>query len=263
MDAGQRKLLPYEYQLIDALGITKDEYLDFVQYQGIYRDVKQDTSLDVRNWTTVAIVMTVVGALMTTASVIMTASAKKGQQEAISGAGQSGRRAPKFAPRNGFNSQQPLAVYGDPVNLIYANKEIHTDHGGVRASGSLVWSAVRSFGNSQFVEMLMVLGGGKIGAIDEKLCAFGQTPLRDLIAQNYWIYFGPGQTGVLKNANQLPDDNGKAKDNPGDPAKVGNPGSNPYRVSFGDGTKQDNNAINHFGSISIMKNQQIHLMRAH
>jgi hypothetical protein len=36
-----RKLLPYEYDLIDALGVTKEEYLDFVAQQHIYEDPKQ------------------------------------------------------------------------------------------------------------------------------------------------------------------------------------------------------------------------------
>jgi hypothetical protein len=43
-----RKLLPYEYDLIDALGITKEEYFDFVAQQHIYQDPKQGTALDVR-----------------------------------------------------------------------------------------------------------------------------------------------------------------------------------------------------------------------
>jgi hypothetical protein len=44
-----RKLLPYEYDLIDALGVTKEEYLDFVAQQHIYQDPKQGTVLDARN----------------------------------------------------------------------------------------------------------------------------------------------------------------------------------------------------------------------
>jgi hypothetical protein len=35
-----RKLLPYEYDLIDALGVSKEEYLDFVAQQHIYRGSK-------------------------------------------------------------------------------------------------------------------------------------------------------------------------------------------------------------------------------
>ena len=35
-----RKLLPYEYELIDVLGVSKEEYLDFVAQQHIYKDIK-------------------------------------------------------------------------------------------------------------------------------------------------------------------------------------------------------------------------------
>jgi hypothetical protein len=67
-----RKLLPYEYDLIDALGVTKEEYLDFVAQQHIYQDPKQGTVLDVRNDPlTVSIILAVVGILFQVASVLL------------------------------------------------------------------------------------------------------------------------------------------------------------------------------------------------
>ena len=53
-----RKLLPYEYDLIDALGVSKEDYLDFVAQQHIYQDVKEGTVLDARN-EVVAIVLAI------------------------------------------------------------------------------------------------------------------------------------------------------------------------------------------------------------
>ena len=44
-----RKLLPYEYDLIDTLGVSKEEYLEFVALQEIYTDVKEGSALDIRN----------------------------------------------------------------------------------------------------------------------------------------------------------------------------------------------------------------------
>jgi hypothetical protein len=70
MSDNQRKLLPYEHQLIEALGITKEEYLDFVAQQHIYEDPKAGTVLDARNWEAVAIVLAVVGILAQVASVL-------------------------------------------------------------------------------------------------------------------------------------------------------------------------------------------------
>ena len=60
-----RKLLPYEHQLIESLGISKEEYLEFVAVQQDYKDAKVGTALDIRNETisTTALVLTVVGIL--------------------------------------------------------------------------------------------------------------------------------------------------------------------------------------------------------
>ena len=60
-----RKLLPYEHQLIEALGITKEEYLKFVAIQQEYKDPKVGTALDVRaaDPGTQALVLTIVGTL--------------------------------------------------------------------------------------------------------------------------------------------------------------------------------------------------------
>ena len=61
-----RKLLPYEHQLIESLGVTKEEYLKFVAIQQEYKDPKVGTALDVRNeerQAAVALVLTIVGTL--------------------------------------------------------------------------------------------------------------------------------------------------------------------------------------------------------
>ena len=41
-----RKLLPYEHQLIELLGTTKEDYLEFVALQQEYKDPKAGTALD-------------------------------------------------------------------------------------------------------------------------------------------------------------------------------------------------------------------------
>jgi hypothetical protein len=107
-----------------------------------------------------------------------------------------------FAPRSGFNSLQKLADYGDPVHLVYTDINSNKQ-GGVRVTTSLLWSSVKSFGSSQYVQLLLLIGAGGIGEIDPERSAFGQTPLRDLIAQNYWLYFRPNGTGALYRRNHL------------------------------------------------------------
>jgi hypothetical protein len=219
--------------MVDALGITKEEYLDFVAQQHIYSDVKQGGILDVTNLEVVAIVLTVIGTLLQVAAVIF-APKPKAQQ---AGGGQAASRDEIFAPRFGFNSAQQLASYGDPVNLIYTNKNANPD-GGVRVATSLVWSGVQSYGNSQLVQLLFVIGAGGLDAIDETISAFGQTALRDLVAQNYWTYFAAGSTGQLRNDNLRPDSSGQIKS--ADPTFAGESFTNPYQVRIrGDGSKSE------------------------
>jgi hypothetical protein len=199
-DKQRDKLLPYEHQLIDALGVSKEEYLDFVAQQHIYSDPKADTILDAKNWEVVAIVLTIVGLIFQVVAALLPDETQPAPEQ---GGGVSSSRDEIFAPRYGFDSQQQLAAYGDPINLIYTNTETNPN-GGVRVAGALLWSAVLSYGNSQLVRLMFSLGAGGIGAINPQRSAFGQTPLRGLVSQNYWVYFAPNYTGYLQYAHLLP-----------------------------------------------------------
>jgi hypothetical protein len=192
--SNERKLMPYEHQLVDALGISKQEYLDFVAQQQLYSDPKEGTILDIRNDPTiVALVLVIVGTILQVIGSLLLKEEDSGRTQT---------RDEVFAPRSGFNSVQKLADYGDPVHLVYT--DINTNkQGGVRVTTSLLWSAVKSFGSSQYVKLLLLIGAGGIGEIDPGRSAFGQTPLRDLIVQNYWLYFKPNGTGSLYRNNLL------------------------------------------------------------
>ncbi len=228
MADNQRRLMPYEHQLVEALGITKDEYLDFVVQQQIYSDPKEGTILDTRNLPTVSIILTVVGLILqVVAALLAKPPENKGRRQQT--------RDDVFAPRSGFSSAQELAAYGDPINLIYTNID-ENSQGGVRVNTSLIWSAIKSFGSAQYVQLLLVLGAGGIGRINYEKTAFGQTPVRDLIAQNYWLYFRPNRTGaILKRDREYGGDGEK------DPGAVGTGSNNFYRplpsndTSRGDG----------------------------
>ena len=186
-----RKLLPYEYDLIDALGVTKEEYLDFVAQQHIYKDVKQGTVLDIRNEAglIVAIVLAVVGILFQVASILLMPKPKTNEQQ-----GTPQTRDAVLAPRIGFNGAQDLAVYGDTVPLVYTNIA-HNPNGGVRVASLLLWSAILSFGNHQFMRLMMTIGASSIAQIDADRTALGQFPAKDLVTSSVWQYFnGYGHT---------------------------------------------------------------------
>ena len=218
-----RKLLPYEYDLIGTLGVSKEEYLEFIALQEVYNDPKQETILDARNGpAVVALVLTIVGIIFQVVATLFL-QPKLPSFDTPGGGGQAQRREQKFSPRFGFNSQQDLAKYGDPVNLIYTDTSVNA-RGGVRVAGSLVWSAVRSYGSNQFVQLLMALGGRGIGAIDINKCAFGQTALSDITQQNRWMYFRQNATGFLQWANEI---NSQYST---DPTLYGSANDNPYRL---------------------------------
>jgi hypothetical protein len=217
-----RKLLPYEYDLIDTLGITKKEYLEFLSVQQTYIDSKEGTVLDIQNGpAVVAIVLAVVGLLAQVASILLAPKPRlPSTPEAF---GQRQTRDQRFSPRFGFNSQQELAKYGEPINLVYTDTTTNPN-GGVRLAASLIWSAVRSYGSTQFVQMLMVLGAGGIRSINISKSAFGQTALSDITAENKWLYFRPNGTGALQWADIT------GAQSVDDPTLYGTSTNNPYRI---------------------------------
>lgn len=200
-----RRLLPYEHDLIATLGVTEEEYLDFLSIQETYSDPKEGTIVDIRNMppigaaiaaafaaatattaltlTTISVALTVVGVLFQVAAVLLAekpSSPKAGRNQ----------REQRFSPRFGFNSGQELAQYGDPINLVYCNTS-HNSLGGVRIGTSLVWSSIESYGSTQFMQLLLVLGAAKIKTLDFERTAFGQLPLGQFSESNTWLYYDP------------------------------------------------------------------------
>jgi hypothetical protein len=179
-----RKLLPYEHQLISELGISKEEYLEFVAAQFDHtRNPEEKLEILQGDPAVVSLVLTIVGMLLQVASMLL--MPKPGGP-----GGQGQTREQQFAPRFGFNSAQELAKYGDPLNLVYCNAtSTGNPTGGVRVATSLIWSAVSSQGSSQFMQMLLALGAAQIKAIDVNRTAFGQTPIRNFVSSKTWAYY--------------------------------------------------------------------------
>lgn len=193
-----RKLLPYEHQLIDALGITKEEYLAFVAVQQEYKDPKVGTALDIRaDAGTTAIVLTVIGILFQVGAALL---APKPKIPDLTEKTQRRSREARFSPTFGFNSAQELASYGDPVNLVYTNTD-DNPNGGVRLSGSLVWSSIESYGSAQFMQLLLVMGASRILKIKPEFTAFGQIALQDFDPGLTWMFYskeGPAKFNDLE-----------------------------------------------------------------
>jgi len=195
-----RRLLPYEHQLITELGISKDEYLDFLQAQFDYTRIPADKlTTPQADAGVVGLVLTIVGTLLQVGAALLTP-----EPEIPSDQNQRRRREQTFAPRFGFNSAQDLAKYGDPVNLVYCNTDLNT-LGGVRVGTSLTWSAITSAGSSQFMQMMAVVGASSIapGGIDFTRTAFGQAPIRQFSAQRLWLYYTQNGIPRYSDAQQV------------------------------------------------------------
>jgi hypothetical protein len=209
-----RKLLPYEHQLIEQLGVSEEEYLDFLQVQFDYTTTPtQRLEKPQADFGVVALVLTIVGTLLQVASVLLAPKPSQGRAQL---------RDQVFAPRFGFNSAQELAKYGEPVNLVYTNIEDNIQ-GGVRVNTSLIWSAVRSYGSSQFMQLMTVIGAGVLEEMDFDRIAFGQTPIKQFTAQKNWVYHSPA--GILLFSDKERGADGQ------DPTSVGKPVDAPaYQV---------------------------------
>jgi hypothetical protein len=232
-----RKLLPYEYDLIQQLGVTEDEYLDFIEVQFNYelsaaeRIAKPQcepvstaflmTSLGLATFAETLIVAAVLiapGILFQVAAMLLMP-----KPSLPSSGGGNRAREQRFSPRFGFNSSQELGQYGDPINLVYCNTS-HNPIGGVRIGTSLVWSSVESYGSTQFMQLLLVLGAASIKTLDFERTAFGQLPLGQFSESNTWLYYE--DNGPVNFNNKLLGD-GK------DPTRDGAPGSEDVcRVMF-------------------------------
>lgn len=195
----ERALLPYEHQLIDALGVSKEEYLAFVAAQHEYTDPKAGTVLDVRNAPvgTVALVLTVVGMIFQVAAALLAPSPSQQRQR-----GTPLTRDQQFAPRFGFNGTQEFAKYGDTVPLVYTNVNDNAS-GGVRVSTALLWGAVLSYGSSQFMQLMLSVGAARVRNIVPIRTAIGQLPLRDVTRSRAWLYYQ--DNGATTYANRYTD----------------------------------------------------------
>jgi hypothetical protein len=200
-----RKLLPYEHDLIETLGVTEEEYLAFLSVQKEYNDPKAGTALDIRNMppaapvvagvavagtaaattaTTLAAIsigLTVIGIIFQVLAVLLAESPAKPKNK-------NQRREERFSPRFGFNSAQELAQYGEPINLVYCNTD-QNPLGTVRVGTALVWSSIEGRGSSQFMQLMLVLGAASIQQLDFERTAFGQLPLGQFSGSNVWLYY--------------------------------------------------------------------------
>ena len=196
----RRVLLPTEADLCNALGITEEEYFQFLE--GVAAKVKEQPEAYglvpeifagpgagalALYQTAGGVSLTflgqiAVGVALTAASVLLAPkppSMRQGTQERTADIG----GTKKFAPQFSFNSVQDLANLGDLIPLVFTNRQTidGITYGGIRVNSQLLWSQMVSLGSYQQLKILALFSLGEIARKPElKGYAIG-----DLLLENY------------------------------------------------------------------------------
>jgi hypothetical protein len=212
-----QQLLPYERQLIQELGCTEQEYLEFKQridWLSRERPAEYAHIPDVQNDAlTVAIISLVLGVVSQGLSLLLAPrppSAPKGienrQLDSIVG-------RDRFAPTYGFQASQELSRYGETIPIVFARQKYvqlppsRSDFsyvGGIMVAPKLVWSRMYSHGSYQSVDLVFLLGQSPVsrGPYDTEAARnedragiyIGQAPLDALQESDFrWYYYSGGE----------------------------------------------------------------------
>ena len=159
-------LLPYEKQLINLLGISREEYEQFVaEVRASSKPIPAGT-VTADAGLTVAIISLVIGLASTAASFLLAPkpraadTRRRADGGTISLAGINGQN--RFAPSFGFESQQDLATYGTAIPLVFTKQAAASEDAGagLLISPQLVWSRILSRGSYQIIELQYIVGQG-------------------------------------------------------------------------------------------------------
>ena len=190
-------LLPYEKQLIDALGCTEEEYKEFVrhlQHKAYARPAGYDHVPDATADFGISILISIaVGAVLQAAAYFLTPKPKAQRdvtQLQLGGAD----GASKFSPNSGFDSAQNLANYGTPVPIVFTKRVqlAGQTSGGVLISPALVWSRLKSWGSFQVLELVAVAGQGVMDKPDRSGLFLGNNAIDGIFESDFQFYWNNG-----------------------------------------------------------------------
>ena len=200
---GGRALLPHETQLCEALGITEEEYWQFVyliESVNGKRSKAYDLIPDIVNMPPVAIAPFAIGGIsigfygVVAIGIALTyvstqlAPKPRAPKTPPSLTTEGAASAKRFSPQTGFNSVQELADLGEVIPLVFTKREefdlnnnIKLITGGTRVNSRLVWSQLLSKGTHQQLKACFVLSNGQIPLPPD----FSGFAIGDLLLKNY------------------------------------------------------------------------------
>lgn len=195
----RRSLLPVEQQIIDALGLTLDEYWEFCRLadckakeRGQEYALIPEISATGEPLTSAQIATIVLSFVFTAASVLLAPKPPSLEETPAPIRTPDVRGQTRFAELYSFEGLQDLATLGSIIPLIFARRDDAKGTGGIRAKGLLVWSQLLSKGSHQELKMLTALGMSSLGlgaTPDAKGLAVGDQLLRSYQEARYRAYF--------------------------------------------------------------------------
>lgn len=207
--AGRRALLPAELELCQAVGLSEKDYWYFVELAEQYNGERSEAYAfipDIRNEPTVIAGISLAVSLLTTAAAYLLAP--KPQSPELEDRPPNlklggGRGQDRFSQAEGFSAVQELAVSGQTIPLVFANRR--NNIGGVRVNGSLVWSQmIAEKGFQQLRAMFVFSDGFTEGVPAYEGLAIGDTLLEGYTAKKVAAYWRQNGGRLLEPANRIP-----------------------------------------------------------
>ena len=198
---GRRALLPYELDLCTQLGVTPDEYWEFLVDAQEYvaeRSKEYGVVPNISNGpisgTTAIVINLVVGLALTAVSALLAPKPKAQstkRRENLEIAGRQGRT--RYTKSTSFDSIQQLAQLGDTIPLVFADQQKIGENtfGGVRMDTDMLFSQMVSNGNNQLLYALLSLGMATLAEKpDYDGIAIGDLLLRDFSPYKNRMFYG-------------------------------------------------------------------------
>ena len=201
-------LLPYERQLIETIGITEEEYRQFVaeaRRRGAVRPAAYDHIPDIGCDTTVIILVNLaISLLLTGVSYLLTPKPRMPSASKAKSIDLGDVTGPsRFVPSRGFDTLNELADYASPIPIIFGKYDEDTKIGGMLVTPKLVWSRILSHGTQQSAKLMFVVGeqgvadGGVDGISPPDLegIFLGNNPLDTLYEDFFAFYWKRSASG--------------------------------------------------------------------
>ncbi len=238
--AGRRALLPAEADLCNHVGLTEEEYWQYLAEVESFvhkRNEHYGHIPDIRADPVSLIVTLVIGLALQAVGALLAPKPKAAQEDErrpdLDVASERGRT--RYTPSSNFDSVQSLANLGEVIPLIFADYRKGSALGGVRVNTDMLWSQMLSTGGGQqFNTLLLYSQGQVVGRPDYDGIAIGALLVKDYAPSRSRVFFSQGQkqNNRLTQANVYDTGGLDKSGDVGDPFSVFWPQDRSYRQHF-------------------------------